>query len=182
MTKISDRKNRVATSSGAALAAVMLGSPGLAAPAPAPAPVPVEQAGQVRASENSGRRATDEKHPSEAISLNFTKIAMEYKHKDEYAVHKGGYAVAGVGDGHTVFEDARGNLFYVDEATGDQKFVSRSIYLKYDNRSGNSTHPIKLSGKVRILGIDEGGKLIMSNPRGEKFHLDAATGDMIFVK
>ena len=35
---------------------------------------------------------------------------------------------------------------------------------------------------MRILGIDEGEKLIMSNPRGEKFYLDAANGDMIFVK
>ena len=176
MATISDRKNRVAASSGAALAIVMLGSPGLAAPAPAPAPVPVEQAGQVRASENSGRGATDEKHPSKAIAANSWKWRAEYKHKGEYAV-------AGDVAGHIVFEDERGNLFYVDEATGDQKFVSRHMYAKVEiKRAGNLDQTIKLSGKVRILGIDEGGKLIMSNTRGEKFYLDAATGDMIFVK
>ena len=27
-----------------------------------------------------------------------------------------------------------------------------------------------------MLGIDESGKLIMSNPRGEKFYLDAVNG------
>ena len=176
MTRTSDRKNRVATSSGAALAAVMLGSPGLAAPTPAPAPAPVEQAGQVRSPENSGRSATDEKHPSKAVASNYWKWRAEYKHKGEYAV-------AGDVAGHIVFEDERGNLFYVDEATGDQKFVSRQMYAKVEiKRTGHVGHTIKLSGKVRILGIDEGGKLIMSNPRGEKFYLDAATGDMIFAK
>lgn len=166
MATTSNRKNRVATSSGAALAAVMLGAPGLAAPAP------TEQAGQVRSPEHAGHSATDEKHPSKAI----VKWRAEYKHKGEYAV-------AGDVAGHIVFEDARGNLFYVDEATGDQKFVSRHMYAKVEiKRSGRVGQLIKLSNKVRILGIDEGGKLIMSNPRGEKFYLDAATGDMIFVK
>ena len=176
MATISDRKNRVATSSGAALAIVMLGSPGLAAPTPAPAPAPVEQAGQVRSPENSGRSATDEKHPSKAIATNSWKWRAEYKHKGEYAV-------AGVGDGHIVFEDERGNLFYLDEATGDQKFARRKVFSKMDlNRVGNPGHPIKLSGKVTILGVDQDGKVIMTNKRGDKFYLDAATGDMIFVK
>ena len=171
MARTTDRKRSIATSSGAALAAVMLASPVLAAPAP------VQEAGQVPTAENSGRiRPHIMKAPSEARALNYSKIKMEFKHKGEYSV-------AGVGDGHIVFEDERGKLFYLDEATGDQKFVSRPIYAKIEiKRSGNLGHPIKLSGKVRILGIDEGGKLIMSNKRGEKFYLDAATGDMIFVK
>ncbi len=169
MAKTTNRKNRVATSSGAALAAVMLAAPGLAAPAP------VQQAGQVPSTENSGGVAVDAKH-GEKWTKPPMKLGAEYKHKGEYAV-------AGDVAGHIVFEDERGNLFYVDEATGDQKFVSRKVYAKVEiNRTGNLGHPIKLSGKVRILGIDEGGKLIMSNKRGEKFYLDAATGDMIFVK
>lgn len=171
MARTPDRKRRAATSSGAALAAVMLGSPGLAAPAPA------EQAGQVPTAANSGRSGPHIKYPSEARALNFSKIKMEYKHKGEYSV-------AGVGDGHIVFEDERGKLFYLDEATGDQKFVSGKVFSKVElDRVGKPDLWIKrMSGKITLLGIDQGGKVIMSNPRGEKFYLDPATGDMIFVK
>lgn len=173
MARTTDRKRRTATSSGAALAAVMLAAPGLAAPAPAP----VQQAGQVPTAENSGRNKIHIKYPSEARALNFSKIKMEYKHKGEYAV-------AGVGDGHIVFEDARGNLFYVDEATGDQKFVSGKVFSKVelDRVSKPDLWIKRMSGKITILGVDHGGKVIMSNRRGEKFYLDPATGDMIFVK
>lgn len=170
MARTTDRKRRVATTSGAALAAVMFAAPGLAAPAP------TEQAGQVPAAENSGRSGIYMKYPSEARALNFSKIKMEYKHKGEYAV-------VGVGDGHIVFEDARGNLFYVDKATGDQKFVSGKVFSKVElQRDRKHDTWIKVSGNVRILGVDQGGKVIMSNRRGEKFYLDPATGDMIFVK
>ena len=68
------------------------------------------------------------------------------------------------------------------EGTG--VFAKRRIHrgARIIEYTGNLGQTIKLSGKVRILGIDEGGKLIMSNTRGEKFYLDAATGDMIFAK
>lgn len=166
MARTTDRKRTAATASGAALAAVMFAAPGLAAPAP------VQQAGQVPSTESV---AVDAKHGGKWTKPPM-KLGAEYKHKGEYAV-------AGIGDGHIVFEDERGKLFYVDEATGDQKFVSRHMYAKIEiQRTGNLGHPIKLSGKVRILGIDQGGRTIMSNKRGEKFYLDPATGDMIFVK
>ena len=167
MARSTDRKRGIATSSGAALAAVMLASPGLAAPAP------VQEAGQVPSTESV---AVDAKHGGKWTKPPM-KLGAEYKHKGEYAI-------AGDVAGHIVFEDDRGNLFYVDETTGDQKFVSRKVYAKVEiNRTGTPGHTIKLiNGKVRILGIDESGKLIMSNKRGEKFYLDAATGDMIFVK
>ena len=105
------------------------------------------------------------------------KIKSDFKHKGEYSV-------AGVGDGHVVFEDERGSLFYVDDATGDQKFVSRKFVIKMQrDATGKSVHHTqKLSAKVTIVGVDQGGKTIMSNAVGEKFYLDDATGDMIFVK
>lgn len=105
------------------------------------------------------------------------------KYKSEFK-HKGEFSVAGVEGGHVVFEDARGNLFYVDDATGDQKFVSSQIFMKGNRNEAAKTARfwVKLSNKVAILGTDQGGKTIMSNAIGDKFYLDAATGDMIFVK
>ena len=104
------------------------------------------------------------------------KLGAEFKHKGEYAV-------AGMGDGHIVFEDAQGQLFYVDETTGDQKFVTRKVFSKVElNRVAKADHWIKLGSKVTILGVGDGGKLIMADKKGEKFYLDPVTGDMIFVK
>lgn len=174
MAKITHRKRSVAASSGAALAAVMLAAPGLAAQ---PAATPADQAaGQSPAPASASRSTGFEKRMSATRSVSHIKFKSEFKHKDEYSV-------AGVGDGHVVFEDERGQLFYVDDATGDQKFVSRNAFMKIrkdaiDARIG--TH--KMMTVVHILGVDQDGKTIMSNPAGEKFYLDAATGDMIFVK
>ena len=162
------RNRRSAASSGAALAAVMLASPALAAPAPA---APLDQS-PAPASRSSGF----EKHLSDTRSVGHIKFKSEFKHKDEYSV-------AGVGDGHVVFEDERGQLYYVDDATGDQKFVSRKVAVKLhrdwaSDRIGTHKEKIKYS----ILGLDQDGRTIMSNPAGENFYLDTATGDMIFVK
>ena len=170
MARTTDRKRSAAASSGAALVAVMLAAPGLAAPA-------LEQkAGQSPASESSARNAGYEKQMGQTRSYGPIKFKSEFKHKGEFSV-------AGVGDGHVVFEDERGNLFYIDDTTGDQKFVSREIFMKVElNRAAKTVAWHKLSGKVTILGVDQDGKTIMSNAGGEKFYLDAATGDMIFVK
>ena len=170
MARTTDRKRSAAASSGAALVAVMLAAPGLAAPALD------QKAGQSPVSESSARSAGYEKHMGQTRSYGTIKFKSEFKHKGEFSV-------AGVGDGHVVFEDERGNLFYVDDTTGDQKFVSRDIFMKLElNRAAKTAAWHKLSGKVTILGVDQDGKTIMSNPGGEKFYLDAATGDMIFVK
>ncbi|WP_309603283.1 hypothetical protein [Sphingomonas sp.] len=176
MAKITNRRRSAAASSGAALAAVMLAAPGLAAQ---PAAAPVDQAaGQSPAQASTARSTGYEKQMSATRSVSHIKFKSEFKHKDEYSV-------AGVGDGHVVFEDERGQLFYVDDATGDQKFVSRKFYMKVElNRAGRSVpwQKGKNTSKVTILGLDQDGRTIMSNAGGEKFYLDAATGDMIFVK
>lgn len=164
MPRTTDRKRGVATSSGAALAAVMLASPGLAAPAP------VQQAGQVTAAENSRGVAVDAKGAGKWTKPPM-KLGAELKHKGEYSV-------AGVGDGHIVFEDQRGRFFYIDMATGDQKFVSRKVFSKVEIQRNVK----RMGGKVTLLRVDQDGKVIMANQRGEKFYLDPATGDMIFVK
>lgn len=171
MARTIERKRSAATS-GAALAAVMLAAPGLAAPAVE------QQVAQSPAPESSARSAGYEKHIDQARVYCCIKWKSEFK-------HKGAYSVAGLGEGHVVFEDERGSLFYVDDATGDQKFVSSKIFMKVElDRAGKSVpwQKGKNTAKVTILGVDQEGKTIMSNARGEKFYLDAATGDMIFVK
>lgn len=169
MTRTSDRKTRAAALSGAALAAVTLGSAGLAAP-----PVPPQQKGQPPAS--SERSANFEKWSGQRQATNWIKLKSEYKHKGEYAV-------AGENGGRIIFQDNRGNLFYVDEATGDQKFVSSDLFLKIKLSDSINRHIHKaVFDKVTILGTDDSGRPIMRNKRGEVFQLDAATGDMIFAK
>lgn len=175
MAKITNRKRSAATSSSAALAAVMLAAPGLAAPAAAAPPVD-QKAGQSPAPASASRSTGYEKQMSATRSVGHIKLKSEYKHKDEYSV-------AGVGDGHVVFEDERGQTFYVDDATGDQKFVSRNFFIKIHMDSADArVVPHKMMTTVHILGVDQNGRTIMSNAGGEKFYLDAATGDMIFVK
>ena len=174
MASTTDRKRSAATASGAALAAVMLTTPALAAQGVA-APM-VDQASPAPAPAPAATRTTGyEKHLSENGVRGFIKLQSVFKHKDVYSV-------AGMGGGHVVFEDARGQLFYVDDATGDQKFVSRSYYLKLHSDQARSKTQWKWTGPVSIVGLDQDGKTIMSNARGENFYLDAATGDMIFVK
>ena len=172
MARTTDRKRSAAASSGAALVAVMLAAPALAAPAPD------QKIEQSPASESSARSVDYEKQMGQTRSYGHIKLKSEFKHKSEFSV-------AGVGDGHVVFEDERGNLFYVDDATGDQKFVSRNIFMKVELNRADKSIPwqkSKNTAKVTILGVDQNGKTIMSNAGGEKFYLDAATGDMIFVK
>lgn len=169
MARSTDRKSGVAMSSGATLAAAMLAAPALAAPALS------QQAVQRPVSESAGRSSGYEKQMSQARSYCCIKIKAEFKHKGEYSV-------AGVGDGHVVFEDQRGKLFYIDAVTGDQKFVSSDIFIKLIAGRSVPWQKHKHSAKVTIIGVDQDGKAIMSNASGEKFTLDTATGDMIFVK
>ena len=172
MARTTDRKRNAATaSSGVALVAVLMASPVLAAA------VPDRTAGQTPPSESSARSTGYEKQMSPTRAYGPFKFKSEFKHKGEFSV-------AGVKGDRVVFEDERGNLFYVDDVTGDQKFVSREIYMKADRNEAAKTarYWVKLSGKVAILGIDRSGKTIMRNAGGDKFYLDAATGDMIFVK
>ena len=170
MARSTDQKHRAAAMSGAALAAAMLGSAGVAAPAPAPA----QQEAQPAATASGDRAANWQKVPGQA--------RIHIKYRSEFK-HKGEYAIAGVTGGRVVFEDERGKLFYVDETTGDQKFVTRKVFSKVElDRVAKAHHWIKLGSKVSILGVEDGGKLIMADNKGEKFYLDAVTGDMIFIK
>ncbi len=110
-----DRKIRHAGSSGAGLAAVLLASSGLFAQAAAP----LEQS--ATPSPASAQRGTGfEKQSGQAAGKFVHKYKSEFK-------DKGLYSVAGEDAGRIIFQDQRGKLFYLDAATGDQKFVSQDF-------------------------------------------------------
>lgn len=159
MTKKTER-NGAATKSATAIAAVLLAVPSSAAS--------VQQNKAGPAAESS-ERTSAAKEPAKKISLGFAKVNIEYKLKGEYWV-------TGEARNHIVFEDTSENLFYVDAATGNQKFVFRNSPYRYTEYKG-----IKYSGKVRIVGVDTGENVIMRNAKGENFYISPANGDFIFV-
>ena len=101
------------------------------------------------------------------------------------ATHKigGTYSVVGSHHGHTVYKNDAGQYFWIDKATGDQKFLSSDVVIKQGPaRSATLKYTLKGNEKVTIVGKDAKGHVIQKNARGQKFYLDPATGDMVFVK
>ena len=116
------------------------------------------------------------------------------------------FSIAGSSGGHTVYKNTEGKFFYLDPH-GDMKFIS--VYppvwkigseLKKAPTTSNAPPIIpiiltdviissystggrdhKHESEVSILGVDAKGNTVHENSRGEKFYLDAITGDMIFV-
>lgn len=87
-------------------------------------------------------------------------------------------AIEGVENGHTILKDAEGRLFFLDQKTGDQKFLKAGYTIKLTN----AQRGVKLKGEYKLLGLDDDGNTVMQNSKGEKFYLESSTGDMIFVK
>ncbi len=94
--------------------------------------------------------------------------------------------------GHTIYQNARGEYFYLDPATGDMVFLEPETYARFREAAAkpSSAVPLKMfkwrgmkfAGQVSILGMDRAGNVIQQNARGETFYLDPNTGDMIFVR
>ena len=107
--------------------------------------------------------------------------------------------IAGVGDGHTIYQNSRGEYFYVEPSTGDLKTVSKDYFIKVSGSSVSARQVpgaiandgpamrrrvtgYKMQGKVTLVGVDAQGNVIQQNGKGEKFYLNPTTGDMVFVK
>lgn len=91
------------------------------------------------------------------------------------------YTIAGVIDGHTVFRDAKGTLFYLDPKTGDAHVLARATAFKH-LAPGSAAYPIEHGHvPVTLVGVDARGHTIMRTAAGETFYLDAKTGDMVNV-
>jgi len=125
-----------------------------------------------------------------------------YKWQASFEKHVIDTWIAGVGDGHTIYENSRGEFFYIDPSTGDMKTVTNDFVIKGQMRAAKAfvlPHVLEKSGrmasqtdgespafkmqnKVTLIGVDDSGNVIQQNSKGEKFYLNSSTGDMVFVK
>jgi hypothetical protein len=97
--------------------------------------------------------------------------------------YHGTFSVVGSYHGHTVYKNDAGQYFWIDKATGDQKFLSSDVAVKLGaDRSATVKSIYKDKEKVTVVGKDAKGHVIQKNARGQKFYLDPATGDMVLVK
>lgn len=95
------------------------------------------------------------------------------------------FTVLGVGDGHTVFKDAMGAVFYIDPATGDKQTLAADYFLTpNDSKGERGAGRIKFTSVmiVSILGADAHGNTVMRNARNETFTLDPRTGTKVLIK
>lgn len=121
-----------------------------------------------------------------------TVVGGVFKFAERFHKESSHYALVGMDQGHTIYQNARNERFYLDPATGDMKFLSVDMYLKFrESPSKRSVgtpldlikwSPIKFGGEVTILGLDQAGHVVQQNARGEKFYLNPTTGDMVFVR
>ena len=102
--------------------------------------------------------------------------------RSAHTIKMGGtFSVVGSYKGHTVYKNDAGQHFWIDKATGDQKFVSSDVVVKQGS-ARSATVKWKGNEKVTVVGKDAKGHVIQKNAQGQKFYLDPATGDMVFVK
>lgn len=129
---------------------------------------------------------------------------MYWKFSENFHKHKGDLWLAGVGDGHTIYEKPNGEMFYIDTKTGDMKEVSSKVfhkavipgvshgrpqdkadksvdggmikgeYIKFDGIKGES--------KVKLLGVDANGDVVHQKPNGEMFTVNKKTGHITLMK
>lgn len=85
----------------------------------------------------------------------------------------GTVAVLGVSNGHTIYKNADGMLFYLEPRTGDVKAVAPG--LKYRKLTDGGE-------QVTILEIDQKGNVLQKNAQGVAFYLNRKTGARVFVK
>lgn len=101
-------------------------------------------------------------------------------------------AIVGIDNGMPIYENGRGEHFYLDPATGDMVFLAADAFERFREltrpvRPGTALKlakwsAVKFGGEVTILGVDAAGHTLHQNARGDMFFLDPATGDMMFVR
>jgi hypothetical protein len=100
------------------------------------------------------------------------------------------FLIIGMDEGHTIYKNSRGEMFYIDPSTGDMKFVSMDLYMKYSETIAmkQSTQlkavkfGIKFPEQFSIVGVDVQGNTLMENSKHEWFYLNPKTGDMVFIQ
>jgi hypothetical protein len=121
--------------------------------------------------------------PTRAVCCKFT---------ERYSKQKTSYTIVGTDKEHPIYQNAGGEYFYLDPATGDMIFFSPDAFTKWRPATLEARAPaqqkmmkqivVKWGEQVTILGIDQAGHVVQQNVRGETFYLNPGTGDMIFVR
>ncbi len=121
-----------------------------------------------------------------------TARATYLKYAERFHKESSSYALIGLDNGNTVYQNARGEYFSLDPATGDMKFLAPQIFIKFSETPAKAApgtplrmmkwKALKFAGTVTVLGFDQAGHVVQQNARGEKFYLNPTTGDMVFVK
>ena len=103
-----------------------------------------------------------------------------------------GTHIVGLDNGAALYQNERGQHFYLNPATGDMVFIGEDAFAKYSaqsyrSRPGTPLRMIKWAfekypAAVTPIGLDRAGHVIHQNERGETFYLDPLTADMVFVK
>lgn len=179
MKKTKKQNARSTANSKIALTATLLSIPMLATPSMLFA----QKTGhhQTTAADTAKRTLSD--HQTQ-IDIEILKFANIFKKNHQT------YSIVGLDDGHTIYKNSRGEFFYINPENGDMKYISLmqdiQKFTSTGIKSGKSIRYLKINlkenTKVNILGVDAVGNVLQKNSAGEKFYLDPATGDMIFVK
>jgi hypothetical protein len=100
--------------------------------------------------------------------------------------------LVGIDNGNPIYQNARNEIFSLDPATGDMKFLGAEAFARftYQGTRDRAGAPVRMMkwradkypGDLAIVGIDAAGHDVNRNARGEKFYLDPVTADMVFVK
>lgn len=113
------------------------------------------------------------------------------KFSDRFSKVRQQYAIVGLDAGHTIYQNSRGEYFYLEPSTGDMQFLANDVFMKFTENAVRARPGLvvkmdkwsveKFGSGITILGVDDAGHVVQQNPRGEKFYLDPATGDMVYV-
>lgn len=182
MKKHSNKKSSLKRNTKIAIAATMLSIPMIYSPATlfAQETQTRESPTKLRESPTKGKSSTENIH-------------LYLKYSEVFPKHSEKFSIVGLDNRHTIYKNKNGEYFFIDPNTGDMKFLSADIFLKYELRSsaakGQAIKMLKYEYKdhkdwnaVSLLGVDSKGNVVQQNSRGEKFYLDPFTGDMVFVK
>jgi hypothetical protein len=139
-----------------------------------------------------GQKGTPAPTTTEMKSAEMHKMPNNYlKFSESFHKIKGDLWLAGVGDGHTIYEKSNGEMFYIDEQTGDMKEVSSKVFMKVEADKKTSSfekqHYIKFDGikgesQVKLLGVDADGNVVHQKPNGEMFTVNKKTGHITLMK
>lgn len=119
--------------------------------------------------------------PRQETQLKFTSVFLKITEP---------LAIVGLDNSRTIYKNSKGEFFYLDQFTGDMKFLTADAWSKYTSTLIITGRPliavkvdaVKYSGPVTPLGVDAKGNVVQRNSKGVVFHVNPINGDMVIVK